>query len=110
MTAGVLTQPRTRAAFGKITVNEARLAWRQPGGLIAGIGLPVLLLVIFGVIPSFRQATPKLDGYSAFDIYIPILISFTIGMLAMFYLPGPLVAYREQGILRRMSTTPARPS
>jgi ABC-2 type transport system permease protein len=110
MTAGVLTQPRTRAAFGKITVNEARLAWRQPGGLIAGIGLPVLLLVIFGVIPSFRQATPRLGGYSAFDIYIPILISFTIGMLAMFYLPGPLVAYREQGILRRMSTTPARPA
>jgi ABC-2 type transport system permease protein len=102
--------PRTRAAFGKIVLNEARLAWRQPAGLIAGIGIPVVLLVIFGVIPAFRQTSPKLGGYSAFDIYIPILISFVIGMLAMFYLPGPLVAYREQGILRRLSATPARPS
>ncbi len=110
MTAGVLAQRRTRAAFGKIVINEARLAWRQPAGLIAGIGLPVLLLLIFGVIPAFRQASPKFGGYSPFDIYIPILISFTIGMLGMFYVPGPLVAYREQGILRRLSATPARPS
>ena len=27
-------------------------------------------------------------------------------MLALTYLPGPLVSYREQGILRRLSTTP----
>ena len=27
-------------------------------------------------------------------------------MLALAYLPGPLVSYREQGILRRLSTTP----
>lgn len=108
--AGVLTQPRTRAAFGKILLNETRLARRQPTGLIIGIGVPVLLLVILGVVPVFRQTSASLGGYSAFDVYIPILISFVIGMLAMFYLPGPLVAYREQGILRRLSTTPARPS
>jgi ABC-2 type transport system permease protein len=111
MSAGDIALPRLRrAAFSKIVLNEARLAWRQPAGLIAGIGLPVLLLVIFGVIPSFRQDSSKLGGYSAFDIYIPILISLVIGMLAMIYLPGPLVAYREHGILRRLSTTPARPS
>ena len=32
-----------RAAFGKIVLNEARLAWRRPIGLIGGVGIPVLL-------------------------------------------------------------------
>ena len=41
-----------RAAFGKIVLNEARLAWRRPIGLIGGVGLPVLLLVIFGELPG----------------------------------------------------------
>jgi ABC-2 type transport system permease protein len=39
-------------------------------------------------------------------VYIPILMAFAIGILALAYLPGPLVSYREQGILRRLSTTP----
>jgi ABC-2 type transport system permease protein len=33
-------------------------------------------------------------------------MSFSIAMIAFTYLPGPLVSYRELGILRRLSTTP----
>jgi ABC-2 type transport system permease protein len=100
-------RPRApRAAFGQIVRNEARLAWRAPAGIIAGLGISLLLLVIFGEIPAFRQSTARLGGLSAFQVYIPILIAFSIGVLALTYLPGPLVSYREQGILRRLSTTP----
>jgi ABC-2 type transport system permease protein len=100
-------RPRApRAAFGQIVLNEARLAWRQPAGIIAGIGISLLLLVIFGNIPVFQQSSAKLGGLSAFEVYIPILIAFSIGVLALTYLPGPLVSHREQGILRRLSTTP----
>jgi len=107
MSLHTLTAPRApRAAFGKIVLNEARLAWRQPAGIVVGIGLSVLLLVIFGSIPVFLQTSARLGGLSAFEVYIPILISFSIGVLALTYLPGPLVSYREQGILRRLSTTP----
>ena len=95
-----------RAAFGAIVRNEARLAWRQPAGMIAGTGIALLLLVIFGEIPAFRQSSASLGGYSAFDIYIPVLMCFAIAMIAFTYLPGPLVSYRELGILRRLSTTP----
>jgi ABC-2 type transport system permease protein len=103
----MLARPRVpRAAFGKIVLNEARLAWRQPAGIVAGIGISLLLLVIFGSVPAFQQTSARLGGLSAFDVYIPILISFSIGMLALTYLPGPLVSYREQGVLRRLSTTP----
>jgi ABC-2 type transport system permease protein len=95
-----------RAAFGKMVLNEARLALRQPAGLIAGAGVAVLLVVIFGEIPAFRVPSASLGGYSPFDIYIPILMSFSIAIIAFTYLPGPLVSYRELGILRRLSTTP----
>ncbi len=107
MTALPQAQPRApRAAFGNMVLNEARLAWRQPAGMIAGTGIALLLLVIFGEIPVFRKASANLGGYSAFDIYIPILMCFSIAIIAFTYLPGPLVAYRELGILRRLSTTP----
>jgi ABC-type transport system involved in cytochrome c biogenesis permease component len=93
------------AAFGNMVLNEARLAWRQPAGMIAGTGI-ALLLVIFGEIPVFRQSSARLGGYSAFEIYIPVLMCFSIAIIAFTYLPGPLVSYRELGILRRLSTTP----
>lgn len=107
MSVIMLARPRApRAAFGQIVRNEARLAWRQPSGIIVSIGISLGLLVIFGEIPVFQKTSTSLDGLSPFDVYIPILIAFAIGTIALLYLPGPLVSYREQGILRRLSTTP----
>lgn len=107
MTTLTLTRPRApRAAFANMVFNEARLAWRQPAGMIAGAGIALLLLVIFGEVPSFKQPSGSLGGYSTFEVYIPILMGFSIALIAFLYLPGPLVSYRELGILRRLSTTP----
>jgi ABC-2 type transport system permease protein len=105
-----LPAPARRTAFGKIVLNEARLSWRRPAGLIAGVALPVVLLVIFGNVPSFQQSPPGLGGLSVFDVYVPILIVFALGMLALLGLPVPLASYRELGVLRRLSTTPVPPS
>lgn len=99
-----------RPAFGKILLNEARLIWRLPTALIAGVALPVLLLVLFGELPSFHQRQAALGGLSPFDLYVPVLIVLALGVFALWALPGPLVSYREQGILRRLSTTPVPPS
>ena len=98
------------AAFGQIVLNEARLSWRRPVVLVAGVGIPVLLLVIFGELPSFHQATAALGGYTAFDLYVPVLIAFSLAMLALLGLPMPIASYRELGVLRRLSTTPVPPS
>ncbi len=106
----ILPKHLPRRAFGKIVLNEARLAWRLSVGLIFGVGLPVLLLVIFGEIPAFQKHKASLGGLTAFNVYVPILIAFVIAALALWSLPGPLVSYREQGILRRLSTTPVPPS
>jgi ABC-2 type transport system permease protein len=97
---------RPRAAFGAIFRNEVRLVRRQPAGAIAAIGISLLILIIFGELPLFQRPSSRLDGLTSFQIYIPILTSFSIGLLALVYLPGPLVSYREQGILRRLAVTP----
>ena len=99
-----------RAAFGKIVLNEARLTWRRPIGLIGGVGLPVLLLVIFGELPAFKQQLASFGGHTIFDAYVPILVVFGLAMLAFLGLPVPLATYRELGVLRRLSTTPVPPS
>ena len=99
-------RPAPRAAFGQIVLNETRLAWRRPIGWIAGLALPILLLVLFGKLPAFKQTLPNLGGDTVFDAYVPVLIVFGLAMLALLGLPIPLVSYRELGVLRRLSTTP----
>jgi ABC-2 type transport system permease protein len=108
MTSLTLPRPATarRGAFGQIVLNEARLTWRRPAGLIAGVALPVILLVIFGRIGKFQQHSASLGGYTAFALYVPILVVFAVAMLALLGLPIPLASYRELGLLRRLSTTP----
>jgi ABC-2 type transport system permease protein len=99
-----------RAAFGQVVLNELRLTWRRPIGLIGGVALPAALLVIFGLIPAFKQAPAAFGGLTIFDAYVPILAAFGLAMLGMLALPLPLVSYRELGVLRRLSTTPVPPS
>lgn len=103
----VAPPPRQRrAAFANVLHNEARLTWRQPTSLIAGFALPVVLIVIFGKIPAFHHADSSLGGLSPFTVYVPVVVMLGIALIAMLALPLPLVSYREQGILRRLSTTP----
>nr|WP_233842106.1 ABC transporter permease [Streptomyces microflavus] len=71
---------------------------------------PSVLLVILGFVPAFKEAQDDLGGRRVIDLYVPIsilLAMITAGVQAM---PPVLTAYRERGILRRMSATPVRPS
>ncbi len=95
-----------RRAFPKLVQNEARLAWRQPIGLVIGLALPVLLLALLG--SAFRGAS--LGGVSVAQDELPMLIVLVLASIALFGLPTPLATYREQGILRRLSTTPVPPA
>jgi ABC-2 type transport system permease protein len=99
-----------RTAFGQIVRNEARLVRRQPTNMIGSIGLPVVLMIIFGELPSFHQPVPGYGGLILFDTYVPVIMVLGLTMLTLLGLPGPLVSYRELGILRRLSTTPVPPS
>lgn len=112
MTAAAPSAPPARPgrAFRQIVLTEARLAWRQPIGLVWGVGLPLVLLLVFGSVPAFDEPLPEAPDLTLFDLYVPILLILVLAMLAFQSLPYPLAHYRELGVLRRMSATPVPPS
>ena len=99
-----------RAAFGKLLLNEIRLAWRVPVGIGTGLGIPIMLLVILGLVPGAREPSSDLGGVSYFALTFPVLITETVEVLSLIVLPRSLIKYRETGILRRLSVTPVPPS
>jgi ABC-2 type transport system permease protein len=106
--APAATATHTGSAFWELTFTELRLFLREKSGLVYGVGLPILLLVIFGSIPYFNKAKGgDFGGVTLLDTYVPILIVFVIGMLSLNVMPPVLAGYREKGILRRLQTTPA---
>jgi ABC-2 type transport system permease protein len=106
--ASLLPAGTPRSAFGKLLTAEARYQWRVPVGLIFGIGVPVMLVITFGLIPATN--TPDESGRTAFSWFFPSLLTLTLIILALVFLPTHLAEYRQQGILRRMGTTPVPPA
>ncbi|MFI9605332.1 ABC transporter permease [Streptomyces sp. NPDC004069] len=89
---------------------EIRLFGREPGAIFWILLFPVLLLVILGSIPSFREADQSFGGLRPIDAYVPIAVLLGLIVSGVQGLPQVLTGYRERGILRRMSTTPVRPA
>ncbi|MFI6155357.1 ABC transporter permease [Kitasatospora sp. NPDC051170] len=89
--------------------TEARLFRREPAVIFWLIAFPTVLLVILGSIPAFRVAHAELGGRRIVDLYVPVVVLLSVIMAGAQTMPGVLTGYRERGILRRMSTTPASP-
>ena len=96
-------------AFVKLSVNELRLMLCEPMLAFFGLAFPALLAVILGSIPDFREANPDLGGLRVIDLYVPILLTMVLAMLAFNGIPPVLATYRERGVLKRLATTPASP-
>lgn len=90
--------------------TEVRLFRREPGALFWILLFPTLLLVILGSIPSFRDHDPDLGGLRTVDVYVPVAVLLGLIVGGLQSMPQTLTGYRERGILRRMATTPVRPS
>lgn len=94
----------------RLTSTETKLVLREPLVLFFAVVFPPLLLTILGLVPSFREPNEDVGGARYVDLYAPIVIALAIGMLALSVLPQTFATYREKGVLRRMATTPVRPS
>ncbi|EDY54018.1 MULTISPECIES: ABC transporter permease [Streptomyces] len=90
--------------------TEVRLFRREPGALFWILLFPTLLLVILGSIPSFRDHDADLGGLRTIDVYVPVAVLLGMIVGGLQSMPQTLTGYRERGILRRMSTTPVRPT
>ncbi|GLP71930.1 transport permease protein [Streptomyces sp. TUS-ST3] len=90
--------------------TEVRLFRREPGALFWILLFPTLLLVILGSVPSFRNHEADLGGLRTIDVYVPVAVLLGMIVGGLQSMPQTLTGYRERGILRRMSTTPVRPT
>ncbi|MFI5583412.1 ABC transporter permease [Amycolatopsis sp. NPDC051758] len=96
--------------FAKITATETKLFLRSPFMGIAGILLPPVLLLAIGAIPGMTEPSPAAGGYRFIDAWVPSLIVISLAMLALQSIPAAVATYREQGVLRRLATTPVHPA
>jgi ABC-2 type transport system permease protein len=71
-----------------------------PGLALLGIGLGI---------PGFRDPQPDLGGLRLIDVYLPILLVFTLALTGTMAVSSTLATYRHQGVLRRLRTTPVGP-
>ena len=94
----------------RLVKTETTLSLRDKVGPLWGVGLPLVLLVVLGNVPSLREADPALGGLTLFDLYVPVLVLFNLAMLALVAVPTVLAGYRENGVLRRLRTTPIGPA
>ena len=88
---------------------EAKLLFRDPITWLAAIALPSAVLLIFGSVFT-PEPDPALGGQRWIDLFVPSLLVITLGTLGIQTLPIRLATYREKGVLRRLSTTPAHPA
>ncbi len=92
----------------EIIATEARLFFREPGVWLLTILLPTFVLVVVGLVFGV-ESDPLLGGQRWIDIFAPSMVVMTLAILGVNLLPARLVKYREKGVLRRLSTTPASP-
>ncbi|HLT09410.1 MAG TPA: ABC transporter permease [Micromonosporaceae bacterium] len=114
MTAAITTANRTAGAprmLGKLVWTETKLFLREPVSAFFAIAFPAVLVVVLGkALPGFLEPAEDIGGRRPIDIYLPIVMALAIATVTMISLLSVLTAYRERGVLRRLSTTPVTPA
>ena len=100
---------RSRAQIAALLKVQTKLSIREPYALGVGVGLPTVLLVVFGFISKAVPGNVGDTGLNVIDLYIPVIMVISFIGIAI-SLPSTLVRDREIGWLRRVSTTPVHPS
>lgn len=87
---------------------EAKLFLREPANAFFTLLFPLVMLFIFGSIYSNQSAPsiPGASGQGTVETLIPALIAMVIGMTGLMAITMTMASYRENGVLRRLSTTP----
>jgi ABC-2 type transport system permease protein len=102
------TKPRSH--FSELLKFEGKLALREPTGLFMGVGVPTILLIVFGLIGIANPGNVPGTGYTVLDLYVPTIMVIGFIFLGIAIMPNTMVRYREIGWLRRVSVTPESPS
>lgn len=94
----------------QLTWLEIKIFLREPLGVIATIGIPVLVFIMLArtVGPGVRADSPGVPRFVSADL--PIFASLLIAASTVLSLVAIVAIYREGGILKRLRATPLRPN
>jgi ABC-2 type transport system permease protein len=93
----------------KMCWMEAKLFLREPLGVFFTLAFPLIMLFIFGTIYSYVPAEPGSGSSEGIGSLIPAFMSMVIGITGLMGVTITMASYRENGILRRLRTTPVSP-
>ncbi|MFE7385806.1 ABC transporter permease [Streptomyces zhihengii] len=96
-------------ALLKCVEVEAKLFLRDRATVGFGVLFPSGLLLGLGAVPALRETSPETGGLRSIDVWAPTALVFGMVMIAVQHVPAVIATWRERGILRRLSTTPAHP-
>jgi ABC-2 type transport system permease protein len=94
-------------AFWKLTWVETKIFVREPLGLVASVGMPIVLFVILGRTLGAGRPGAQAAGSPPFNV--AILTALLIAVSAVMSLVTIVSIYREGGILKRLRATPLSP-
>jgi ABC-2 type transport system permease protein len=92
----------------KMTWVEAKLFLREPVGAFFTLVFPLMMLFLFGLIYT-NNPIPGMEGQISISSFVPILTAMIIGTTGLMSTTITMATYRENGILRRLRTTPVSP-
>src|SRR5579859_5365639 len=95
--------------FSRLAYVETRLFLREKAAAIGVFGLPVALVIGFGMIPGFGDPQKNLSGQIGTEYIASISVAIVMAILGLNGVPMVIGQYRERGILRRLGVTPVRP-
>src|ERR1700756_6041520 len=95
--------------FSRLAFVETKLFLRETGAAIGVFGLPVALVIGFGLIPGFSDPQKSLSGQIGTEYIAGLGVAIVLASLGLTGVPMVIGQYRERGVLRRLAVTPVRP-
>ncbi len=95
--------------FGRLAFVESKLFLREKAALLGVFGLPVALVIGFGLIPGFGDPQKGLSNQIGTEYIASIGVAIVLATLGLTGVPMVIGQYRERGVLRRLGVTPVRP-
>jgi ABC-2 type transport system permease protein len=95
--------------FSRLALVEGKLFLREKAALLGVFGLPVALVIGFGLIPGFGDPQKGLSDQIGTEYIAALGVAIVMATLGLTGVPMVLGQYRQRGILRRLAVTPVRP-